>query len=350
MRAIGVDVGGTTIKIGVCHPDGTLTHARQVPTPRGVGALVALVAEEVARLRAEIDAESSAQSPADAALPLVSTVAVVVPGIVDERTGTAQLSVNLDWRDVPMRALLTEAIGGPVVFGHDVRAGALAEARVGAGRGADDLLFIPLGTGIAGALVLGGAAFTGRPWAGELGQVLVPDPAGGAAVTLERVASAAAVARRYLELVQDERRPSRGVSPLQGAALGGQAVAPASESPGGSRMVFDRARTGDEVARAVIAEAVRALAEALATVVAVLGPLRIVVGGGMAAAGEELLAPLRRAVAIRLDLGQLPEIVPTGCGPWAGCIGAGLMALDVEALSQAPLASLPTSHEEHGQS
>lgn len=333
MRAIGVDVGGTTIKIGVCHPDGTLTHARQVPTPRGVGALVSTVADEVARLEAELGAEPAAglavgrHSPAepDAASHQGSPVAVVVPGIVDERTGTAELSVNLDWHDVPMQTLLTEAIGRPVAFGHDVRAGALAEARVGAGRGSDDVLFVPLGTGIAGALVLDGRPFTGRPWAGELGQVPVTDPAGGATVTLERVASAAAVERRYLDRTRAE-------------PIGG-----------GSRLVFDLARTGDEVAGAVIAEAVMALAEVLATVVAVLGPLRIVVGGGMAAAGDELLAPLRRAVEARLDPRQRPEIVPTVCGPWAGCIGAGLMALDAEAQRSTAITPNPTHHEEHGQ-
>lgn len=326
MRAIGVDVGGTTIKIGVCHPDGTLTHAHQVPTPRGVGTLVSLVAEEVARLEAELDARRHSPAEPDAASHPGRPVAVVVPGIVDERTGTAELSVNLDWQDVPMQALLTEAIGRPVTFGHDVRAGALAEARVGAGCGSGDVLFVPLGTGIAGALVLDGKPFTGRPWAGELGQVQVTDPAEGGTVTLERLASAAAVERRYLDRT--------GAQP----------------AGGGSRLVFDRARTGDEVAGAVITEAVTALAEVLATVVAVLGPLRIVVGGGMAAAGEELLTPLRRAVDARLDARQRPEIVPTVCGPWAGCIGAGLMALDAAAQCSTAVDPHPTHHEEHGQS
>lgn len=280
MAAIGIDVGGTTIKVCLVAPDGRRLGEHRVPTPRGVTELVAEVAEQVTRVRREH--------------PGSHGVGVVVPGVVDEATGTAVHSVNLGWRDVPMRDLLCVALGEPVAFGHDVRAGALAEARWGAG--APDMLYVPVGTGIAAAVVLGGRT-VGGPLTGEIGQLLVPDD--GALVPLEQVASAAAVARRF------GRRTGTEVA--------------------GAAAVAERARAGDPRAREVIEGAMTVLGDALATSVALLGPVRIVVGGGLAGAGELVLAPLRAALARRLTLTPVPEVVVATLGSWSQALGAAAL-------------------------
>lgn len=296
--ALGIDVGGTTTKVCLCDESGTRLASTTVPTPRQVDALADVVAEQVSWGREHG--------------PALDAVGVVVPGIVDETSGTAVLSVNLGWRHVPLRDLLAAAAGVPVVFGHDVRAGALAEARWGAG--ARDMLYVPIGTGIAAAVVLDGRPVVSGGYAGELGQALVTDPATGRAVTMETVASAAAIARRYAERSGDVA--------ADGGAHRGHAAS------GGARLVLERAAAGDVLAKEVFDRAIAALAGVLAISVTALGPLRIVLGGGLAEAGELLSTAVRDAVADRLVITPPPEVVTARLGPWSQALGAAAMALD----------------------
>lgn len=282
--AIGVDVGGTTIKVGLVGDGPDLESCLELPTPRDVAEVVALVSTEVRRLRGVRQDQ----------LP----VGVVVPGIVDERAGTVLHSANLGWRDVPVRDLLTRELG-PCVLGHDVRAGALAECHRGVGR--RDLVFVPIGTGIAAALVLDGATW-GTPWTGEVGQSPVVDPDSGGVVPLEQVASASGIARRYAA------RSSN----------------PPIES--GARHVVERLRAGDDVARSVFGEGVEALGDVLAVCCSLLGPIPVVIGGGLAGAGDDLLVPLRARLSARLSWMPTPEVLPAALGSWAGCRGAALLA------------------------
>ena len=138
---------------------------------------------------------------------------VVVPGLVDEVRGVGVFSVNLGWRDLPIRDSVASVLGVPTVVGHDVRAGLLAETRLGAARGARHALFLPVGTGIAGALLLDGAVITADGRAGEIGHLLI-DPAGppckcGVTGCLEVIASAAAIEREYAART-GQPRPGRG--------------------------------------------------------------------------------------------------------------------------------------------
>ncbi|GHF59526.1 sugar kinase [Kitasatospora xanthocidica] len=292
---IALDVGGTAVKGGAAGEDGVLRDTDHRPTgaERGPDAVLETVLAAARRL-------AERHRPA--------AVGIVVPGIVDEAAGTAVLAANLGWRRLPVRARLAEELGLPVALGHDVRAGGLAEARIGAGRGSRDFLFVPVGTGIAAAVVSNGRAVTGsHTRAGELGHLVVrpdgdPCPCGGRGC-LETVASAAAVARRY-------------------AAATGEGGVTAED-------VGERAAAGDPTAATVWTEAVEALADALTTAVTLLDPERIVIGGGLARAGERYLAPLRAAVAGRLTFQRPPEIVPAELGHRAGCQGAALLAHDL---------------------
>jgi glucokinase len=227
---------------------------------------------------------------------------LVVPGLVDDRAGIALFSENIRWRDVPFRDLVAERTGLPVGFGHDVRAGGLAERVMGAARGAEDVLFMPVGTGISGAMHIEGRSIDNM-FAGEIGHLDVGSGllcACGAVGCLETVATGPSIARRYSELT-------------------GTVVA-------GAKPVVERAAAGDAVAAEVWQCAVEGLAHALASYVSLLAPELVVIGGGLSAAGEALLAPLRAALAPKLVWQTTPRIVPAALGDNAACLGAGLLA------------------------
>ncbi|WGD42232.1 ROK family protein [Streptomyces cathayae] len=301
-HVIALDVGGTGMKAALVGADGELLHQARRATgrDRGPDAVVAGILGFAAELRAH--GVERYGEPASAA-------GLAVPGIVDETEGVAVYSANLGWRDVPLRALLAQRLGGlPVALGHDVRTGGLAEGRVGAGRGADRFLFVPLGTGIAGAIGIDGRVEAGaHGFAGEIGHIVVrpggaPCPCGQRGC-LERFASAAAVGEAWAAACGD---------PGADAADCAQAV-----------------ESGDVRAREVWQEAVDALADGLVTALTLLDPRTLIIGGGLAEAGETLFAPLREAVRRRVTFQKPPSLVPAVLGDTAGCRGAGLLAWDL---------------------
>ena len=281
MGVIGIDVGGTSIKGARFAADGTIARRRVVSTPAQdvVGAIRTLAAELV-------------ELPGDGAGDAVAAVGVAVPGVVED--GVVRYAANVAWRDVPLRALLADALGLPVTVAHDVSAAALAEA------GADESLYVSLGTGIGAAVVAAGQVRRGATGqVAELGHIPVwPDGepcACGQRGCLEVYASAAGVARRY------------GV-------------------PGASS-VDALARLGHAPpADTAWSDAVTALGLALATATLLLDPARIVLGGGLAQAGEALLGPVRTALAGRLTWRPAPPVLATRHGLDAGVRGAALLA------------------------
>jgi glucokinase len=236
----------------------------------------------------------------------VRAVGLAVTGIVDERRGMAVHSENVGWRNVPVRSLVERATGLPVGFGHDVRAGTLAEWRLGAGRGLEDLVFVPIGTGVSAGIIMQGRPLTGDGHAGEIGHVNVghgePCICGGRGC-VEAVASAAAIARRY-------------------TAASGRSVA-------GAREVAERMVAGDPAARQVWTDATAALALALAWVSAVLAPQAILLGGGLGRSGSLLLEPLRQALDRHLGVVRRPRLLPATLQDEAGFLGAALLAWEV---------------------
>lgn len=290
------------MKAALVGAGGELLHQARRATgrERGPDAVVESILGFAADLRAYGERHLGASAAA---------AGVAVPGIVDADLGIAAYSANLGWRDVPLRALLSRRLDGvPVALGHDVRTGGLAEGRIGAGRGTDRFLFVPLGTGIAGAIGIGGRVEAGaHGFAGEIGHVVVrpgglPCPCGQHGC-LERYASAAAVSEAWAEASGD----------LEADAAD---CAKAVES-------------GDPRARKVWQDAVDALADGLVTALTLLDPRTVIIGGGLAEAGETLFSPLRAAVRRRVTFQKLPSVVPAALGDAAGCLGAGLLAWDL---------------------
>jgi glucokinase len=281
---LGVDIGGTTIKAwgivdGAGRPAGD-----PVPTPTGDPTGVR-TADTVAGL---LERAATRFGPPAA-------VGIAAPGLVDDGSGTVVRSVNLEWRHVPIRDLVAARVAAPVVLTHDVRAGAVAEKRSGAGAGrGGGLLFAALGTGLAVANVDASGRPVGSGWAGEVGQLrLLEGPARGGRV--EEVASAGGLARRF------------------GAA--------------GAAGVLRAREAGDPRAARLWDETVELVADVLAWSFAVLAPPTIVVGGGLALAGDALFAPLRRRLAARLADFPEPAVLPAVHGPAAAAVGAADLAL-----------------------
>lgn len=301
-HVIALDVGGTGMKAALIGVDGGLLYEARRPTgrERGPEAVVETILDFAAELRAYGEEHLGESAVA---------AGVAVPGIVDAENGIAVYAANLGWRDVPMRRLLSERLDGvPVALGHDVRTGGLAEGRIGAGKGADRFLFIPLGTGIAGAIGIDGRIEPGaHGYAGEIGHIVVRPggiPCGcGQRGYLERLASASAVTQAWAEASGD---------PDADAADCAKAV-----------------ESGDPEAAAVWQNAVDALADGLVTALTLLDPRTLIIGGGLAEAGETLFVPLRAAVEERVTFQKLPAIVPAALGDTAGCLGAGLLAWDL---------------------
>jgi glucokinase len=304
---VALDVGGTGMKCALVRPDGRVHHSERHLTraERGPEAVTADILDIAAGL--------ADRARADGFDPIA--VGIAVPGVIDEANGIAVWSANIGFRDVPLRKLIFERLGLPAALGHDVRVGGIAEARLGAGVGERHVLFVAIGTGIATALVVDGAGYPGAHGAaGEVGHIMVRPggtPCGcGARGCLETEASAKAIGRRYAELTGDPEVTAFDV--------------------------VTRAATGEELAATVWREAIEALADGLITAQALYDVSVLVLGGGLAEAGEALLGPLRAAFAQRVTFHREPRIVPAALGDNAGCLGSALLALDYLAQLEAP--------------
>jgi glucokinase len=289
---LGLDLGGTNIKSAVVGDEVRVLATDTCPTGAADGE------EAVLRRVAELGRATAAPFGAPA------TVGLALPGHFDPELGTGVLLPNLGgaWVGRPIAGAVGAALGVPVTLVNDVRAMTLAELRLGAGRGASDLVCIALGTGVGGGVVIGGGVHLGLGHAGEIGHTTV-EPDGplcgcGNHGCLDRMAGADAIA----------------------AAAGHPTVAAAAEA----------ARGGDDVALAAFARAGMYVGRALAGAVVLLWPERIVVGGGVADAGELLLGPVRDELARRACVAPVDRIavVAAELGAVAGAVGAALWAAE----------------------
>lgn len=298
---LAVDLGGTTIKGAVVDHTGSFVAERARPTPAADGpeAVIAALLELIAELRAEGEVSAGGVGAGE-----VGAVGVVAPGRVDGAAGRAIFSANLGFRDTPLRAIVAEATGLPALLEHDVRAAGVAEAELGVTAGARDYVLAVIGTGIAAVIGTGGRTVSGAiGLPGELGHIPVW-PGGelcscGQRGCLERYASAAAISRRY-------------------AQRGGEA--------GLSAATVLARRAEDRRARRVWDEAVQALALAFTTCTYLLDPALIVIAGGLSAAGDALLTPVREELAKLVLWRPPPAVARSPLGGRAGLLGAALLA------------------------
>ena len=312
-RTIGIDIGGTAIKIAVVWNDGRVVESRQIPTQADAGPEAAQ-----ARILACIAALQQAHGLESAAMRALGMDSA---GIIDSSNNLVLDAPNLrSWQRYPLAARLGAALGVPAFLENDVNAMAYGEWHCGAGRGVRDLLCLTLGTGVGGGLVLNGELYRGAGGAaGEVGHMSLdrngPRCACGNFGCLERYVGAQYIVARAQAMLERDPRSSS----LRDVAS--NLITPL--------VISQAAAAGDGIAAAVWEETGIWLGVALASLVNVLNPERIVIGGGVARAGELLLAPARRTIlerAMALPAARA-EVVTAALGNDAAVVGAAMLAL-----------------------
>lgn len=304
-HAIGIDFGGTNIKSGLVN-GGEIVRRGAVIETRECGGTQAIL-DALMRV---VDELRNAGSH-------VAALGIGLPGIVDSVHGVVHELTNVPgWEDVALRDLLTARTGLPTTIENDANAMAYGEFKHGAARDGRHVVCITLGTGVGGALIIDGKLYRGaRLGAGEIGHVSidfrgVPGPYGNAGA-LEKYVGNSQIAERAVQLYAETGRTKR-LDECTPRALDGAA------------------RAGDPIAQAVWDEIGVEIGVALANVVWVLNPDTIVIGGGVAKAGDLILEPVRRTIRERtIDIfhDQL-RVVPAALGNDAGIIGNAALALE----------------------
>jgi glucokinase len=318
--AIGVDLGGTNLRIAAVEEGGRLLESISTTTELALG-------------RGFVIQEMS-DAIRNLARQFVSThkllgIGVGIPGIIDLATGTLHAAANLPgWSNYPVRGELESRLGVPVLLENDANCAALGEKWLGAGTDVEDLCMITLGTGVGGGVVI-----DGKPWhgligmAGEIGHMTV-FPEGHPCVCgnygcLEQYASATAIKRMALKAMENGQAP-------------GLARCMEADSAFSARTVFQCAMNGDATARAIFATAGRALGIALGNLINALNFPLYVVGGGMSRAWEAfspaLFAELRkRSIVFRAGESAAKQkstmVVPARLAGDAGLLGAARLPM-----------------------
>jgi glucokinase len=312
-HVIGVDLGGTKLLAGAVGADLAVIHRTNRPV---LGLTqdqhVQMVADAVQEIRTAVGTP-------------VEAVGFGIPCTFDVRTGMAVQAVNLPLREIAFADVMAERLGIPVVVDNDANCHIFCEARIGIAAGASEVVLLTLGTGIGGGLYLRGEVYRG--WIGggaEMGHMVVEmngRPCQGNCPNwgcLESVASGSALVREASLAVA--RRPDTAL---------GQALEAGRELTG--PLITELANAGDPVACGAIEAIGRALGVGIANLVNIFNPQVVVIGGGVIAAGELLLAPAREVMLERAlsPAKDAVRVEAARMGPEAGMIGAALMARDI---------------------
>ncbi|MGE5530001.1 MAG: ROK family protein [Patescibacteria group bacterium] len=309
--AIGVDLGGTKIATVLVGPKGEVLAEDQRPTEaeRGVEAVIDRLAD-------------SARAAAGGRLAEVAAVGLGAPGPLNISQGLIFKAPNLPgWDNVPVARMLGARLGMPISLENDANAAAYAEWAAGAGRGARDMIYLTISTGIGGGLIAGGRLHHGRDdAAGEVGHMTVlPEgpPCGcGRRGCWETLCSGTAIAAEMV------RRLAGGAHSRAQELAGGDPAAITAAH------VAQAAREGDPVAASVLERAFFFLALGITNLIHLLNPDTIVIGGGVAKLGDQLFGPVRALVRERAypTLVEGLPIVPAALGGRSGSLGAALVA------------------------
>ena len=312
MIRVGIDVGGTGIKVGLIDEalrvvaESTIPTRTAIPFEDQIGHMAQCVLDTV---------EKNGYSRED-----IHSVGVGIPGVANS-AGEVIKCTNMGWFHLPFRKVFQRFLNVPVQIDNDANVAALAESVAGVSAGTASSVFITIGTGIGSGIIIGGKIWNGfHGIGGELGHVIlalngVPCTCGNHGC-LERYCSATALIRMGREAVVKNRDSliltSVGDDPLKIEA----------------RTVIDAARKNDPTAVRVYGEYIDNLAQAIASVVNFLDPQVIVIGGGVSKAGDFLLNPLRREYPkyVIFNDQPMPELKLATLGSEAGIIGAAMLS------------------------
>ncbi len=314
MLYIGLDVGGTSAKAGVADQQGNILIKSSCPTgiERGYQATI----RDMATLSRRIVEESGHT------MEEIASVGVGIPGVEDPATGLVPFCNNLQWRDVPLSGMLSDLLKKPVYVNSDATVAGLAESVAGVSKGCDSSIFITLGTGVGGGIVIGRRVWTGAHGVGsEIGHMVIV--AGGEPCNCghrgcwEKYASATALIRMGGELIA--KRPDCALAKISG--------------PLTAKDVLDLAKAGDPDCMEIFNAYVYYICVGLATLVNVLDPKLFVLGGGVSHAGSFLLDAVRNELPNHIfytTMGFAGVELAT-LGNDAGIIGAAMLGRSHEA-------------------
>jgi glucokinase len=292
-RVIGVDLGGTKIATGSIDGEGRVHERHEVPTP--VESQDALLDGIVRAIQPLVGEERP------------RAIGIGIPSVIDRKTGRALGSVNIPLRDVALADVIAERLGIPTLLENDANLAALAEWRLGAGRGAENLVVLTLGTGVGGGLVLDGALYRGIA---ELGHVVV--------VADGPPCQGNCTGRGHLEAVASGNAADRAAEKLWGEGANAE-------------LLVGRAEEGDPEALEALSGIGHLLGAAIGSFVNTFAPEIVILGGGFGLAAFEFLHPSAVEIARRETV--VPDalevdIIRAELGADAGLIGAGLLAFE----------------------
>lgn len=316
MYVFGVDIGGTGVKAGIVDDSGKIVIKSSIPTDKGHDYKV--IVKDIGNQLIKLSEDSG--------IPLseISGVGIGCPGAINSKKGTVDYSNNLYWTDVPLLAELKKYVDLPSKVSNDANVAALGETVFGAGKNYHDTVFITLGTGVGGGVVIENKLFEGNESKGtELGHTVIVR--GGELCTcgrrgcLEAYASATALIRDTKVAMRKDK------SSLLWQFVGGDI-----EKVDG-RAAFECAKQGDYAAQKVVDDYLEYLGEGLCNFINIFRPQAIILGGGVCAQGEYLTAPLKRFIkdfSYGGDKSPSVELLIASLGNDAGLIGAASLILD----------------------
>lgn len=312
MVSIGIDLGGTNIAVGIVNEDGKIIASGSTPTL--VERSYVDIVKDMATCSLQV-LEKSGLSLAE-----VERIGIGIPGIADAETGVVVFCTNLAWHDVPLREELQKYINKPVYIDNDATVAGLAESVAGVSAGTHSSVFITLGTGVGGGIVI-----NGKPWSGfhgigsEIGHMIVemdgePCTCGNNGC-LERYCSATAIIRMARQAIK--QHPYSLMNELCGG----------DPEKINAKIMFDAAREGDEIAMKIFRRYVRYLGQGIANIINFLDPEIITLGGGVSKAGDFLMDALRIETPKYILFKTMPHarIEMAELGSDAGIIGAAML-------------------------
>lgn len=308
---IGIDVGGTNVKIALVNEKGSIIYSNSIPTRAEMGYEYTInnMKEAIGDLLKET--KSSAKD--------IEGMGFGFPGQIDCQKGIVRLAPNIPgWVDVPIAAIMEKEFGIPTRVDNDVRCAALGELNFGAGIGCENLICITVGTGIGSGLIINGKLVRGASnAAGEIGHIKLDMTGGplcgcGDRGCLEAFASGPSIVAMAEEYI-------KGGKSTKYRELANPEITP--------YIVSEAAKQGDPVAQRIFAIVGEYIGIGLASVVNLLNPEKIIIGGGVAAAGDILMTPIKETLVKRAMkiAGSTVEVVPAELGNTAGVIGASLL-------------------------
>ncbi len=310
-KRIGIDVGGTNVKIALVE-DGKIIYSNSVPTYAKMG--YEYTVNNIKQSIRDLMKETSTTEKD------IEGIGFDFPGQVDYKTGVVKLAPNIPgWVNVPIAQMIEEEFHIPTKIDNDVRCAALGELKFGAGRGCENFICITVGTGIGSGIVINGQIVRGASnAAGELGHIKLRMEDGplcgcGDSGCLEAYASGPAIVSMAYDYL-------KGGKSAKFAELAGDGeITP--------YIVAKAAEAGDPVAKRIFEIVGYRIGMGLVSVINLLNPEKVIVGGGVAECGDLLLEPIRRTVKSRAMkvAGETVEIVPAQLGNSAGVIGASML-------------------------